>query len=346
MDKFKNALPVVAATAAAVLLAFVFYPREGRFQEGAVGLFDTYIEFTAYAKNKREFDRFAGVVFGELAKLHELYDIYGDGGNDGLLSLNKNAGVAATGADEAVIELLKFGAYVNKETDGAVNIAIGPVTSLWKKARVEALYDPERAAPPDYGTLAEAAKLTEINGLIINEANGTVFLTKPGMSVDVGALAKGFAAERAMDLAVGAGLKSGLLNAGGNIVAVGKPIERGRNGWIVGVTDPVTRGEGGEPLELIAISGVSVVTSGGSERFFIADGRRYNHIIDPKTLFPAENYLSVTVIHDRSSVAEMLSTALFIFDVAEGEAFAKKHGAQALWVFGDGTVHKTGGWPS
>lgn len=333
--RFAAALSVACALA---LLLFVFYPREHKFQTSVAGLFDTHITFTAYARNEREFIKYAEIVYDELEYLHRLFDAYNyyEGINN-LALLNGFAGAEAVAVDGALMELLLFGRAAYDETRGTLNIALGPVTALWKAAR-------ENGTPPSADELTGAGRFTNIHDIVIDETDNTVFIRQNGMRIDVGSVAKGFAAERAMRKAEDAGLRAGLLDAGGNVTAVGSP-PHGENGaWIIGILDPVKKSDGANGLiGTLSIENRSVVSSGAYERYFIADGIRYGHIIDPSTLFPADGYAGVTIIHDDSGVADMLSTALFILPVREGEALAAKWNAGAVWIFHDGTVHATEG---
>jgi thiamine biosynthesis lipoprotein len=191
-----------------------------------------------------------------------------------------------------------------------------------------------------------------VAGLLIDRENSTVSLRYPDMRLDVGAVAKGYAVERAVGRVREAGLRSGIINAGGNVAVVGGPLD-GRAAWNIGVRAPAPAPDAGtgtgkdasEILDILYLSGGSAVTSGSDQRYFTAEGRRWHHIIDPKTLFPAEGMsAAVTVLHLDSAVADILSTAAFILPRDKARALLAEHGAEALWIMPDGAKLATPGY--
>ena len=311
----------------------------GRYTSDYFGLFDTHTLFIAYTKTREDFDRYSGIVYAELERAHRLFDIYNSyEGLNNLKTVNDNAGLMPVEVHADIIDLVKFGAEAYEKTGGAVNIAMGPVLRLWHKARTDALGDPENAYLPDIAELREAALNTGIGDIVIDA--GTVFLKNPGMSLDVGAIAKGWAAGVAMRAAEVAGLESGLINAGGNVIALGRPMERGRDSWSVGIEEPSADGTRGL-IAAVPAADTAVVTSGGYQRYYTVDGVVYNHIIDPETLMPAARHASVTVICPDAAAADMLSTALFIMSRERGEALLEEWGAEAVWVAHDGSITRS-----
>jgi thiamine biosynthesis lipoprotein len=153
-------------------------------------------------------------------------------------------------------------------------------------------------------------------------------------------LAKGYAVQKAVELLRSSGLKSGLINAGGNVVVIGFPLD-GRETWSIGVRAP--DGTGGL-LDVLSLSDGAAVTSGNDQRYFTVAGRRYHHIIDPKTLYPADGVSSVTVLHPNSAVADVLSTAAFILPMDKARPLIAKRGAEAIWLLSDGTKFATPGY--
>ena len=145
--------------------------------------------------------------------------------------------------------------------------------------------------------------------------NGTVFLTKTGMKLDLGAIAKGYAADDIAHLLISHKIKKAIIDLGGNIYALGEK-EPGEN-WNIGIRDPET--ERGEPVLSISVNNTSIVTSGIYERFFEVDGKKYHHILDPRTGYPVENeLLSVTIVATSSMDADALSTSTFLLGTDKG----------------------------
>lgn len=312
-----------------------------KFTAGFDGVFDTYVTMTGYASSAKEFEKYFSILKDELERMSRLYDIYNsyDGINN-LKTVNDKAGEAPVEVDGDIIDLLLFWKRLYEKTGERVNIAMGAVLSLWKHSREGALAGAP-ALPDEKRLLSEAAHC-DPKALVIDEEKSTVYLSDGEMSLDVGAIAKGFAMDTASEKLKEAGLRSAIISAGGNVCAIGAP-ESGRDFWIVGVEKPE---EPGDYIVRLKAKDTCVVTSGDYQRYFYVGGERYHHIIDPATLYPAKGFRSVTVVCEDSGLADMLSTALFIMTFEEGQKLAKKIKVEAIWVFENGDVVTTEGIPN
>lgn len=291
-------------------------------------LFDTVTTVVGRAESEEAFQRKAQAVHDALLPYHQLFDIYNE--YDGITSLkavNDHAAAAPVAVDKAIIDLLLDCKEYYTLTGGKVNVAMGSVLSLWHEAREASISDPAHAFLPDQGSLEEAAKHADFDSVVIDEEASTVFFTDPLVKLDVGAVAKGWAAQRVAETAP-EGL---LISVGGNVCATGPKDEKGTP-WVVGVNDP----DGGNYLHTLTITGGSLVTSGDYQRYFLVDGKVYHHIIDPETLYPSAYWRSVTILCGDSGLADALSTALFLLPQAEGQAILDKCGAEAMWVDAEG----------
>jgi thiamine biosynthesis lipoprotein len=351
MSRFRGAFALILAAAALAALAVLAYGRVvagtkeelGKFSTEFFGTFDTIVTFTAFAKDEGDFERYAGVVRGEMSRLHELFDIYNDyEGLNNVKTINDLAGLAPVEVDSSILELLEFGIDAYDKTDGTVDIALGPVLLIWHDYRERALAEGGAAAVPSIEELRASSSHISAEDIMIDRERSTVMLKYKDMRLDVGAIAKGYAVRSAVDRVRESGLESGIINAGGNVAVIGKPAD-GRDVWNIGVRMPE---EGGTAkiADVIYLSDGAAVTSGNDQRYFIADGRRYHHIIDPKTLFPAEMVKAVTVTHQDSATADMLSTAAFILPAEKARALIGEYGAEALWLMMDGTKMATPGY--
>jgi thiamine biosynthesis lipoprotein len=306
-----------------------------RYEATFLTLFDTVTTVMGYAETEDDFRAQAQAVHDDLLVYHQLFDIYNDyDGVNNLKTVNDNAGIAPVQVEQPILDLLTFCQELYESTGGRVNVAMGSVLSLWHDAREAAVNDPDTAAPPDMSALEEAARHTDLSQMVIDEEASTVYLPDKDMSLDVGAVAKGWAVEQVCRTAP-EGL---LLSVGGNVRATG-PKPSGED-WVAGIQNP----DGGEYLHTVYVRDVSVVTSGDYQRYFTADGVRYHHIIDPDTLYPATYWRSVTILCADSGLADALSTALFTLSQEDGQALLDRYGAQALWVDGDGTLHESPGF--
>ena len=288
-------------------------------------LFDTVTTIVGRAESEDAHMEAAQAIHDELLIYHRLFDIYNDyEGLNNLKTVNDNAGIQPVVVDRAIIDLLLSCKAYYELTGGRVNVAMGSVLALWHEARNDGLNDILNAYLPDGEKLAAAAAHMDLDAVVIDEEASTVFITDAGTRLDVGAVAKGWSAQRVAETAP-EGL---LISVGGNVCATGPKDENGTP-WRVGVQNP----NGGEGyLHTLNITGGSVVTSGDYQRCYMVDGKIYHHIIDPDTLYPSNYWRSVTIICADSGLADALSTALFLLPLEAGMALAEKCGAEALWV--------------
>lgn len=297
--------------------------------------FDTVCTLTAVTETSDDFVSLRDDLHAGLLRLHRLFDAYESDAPDGVYALNQAAGKEPVTVGEDLFALLSFALEAEKASGGAVSPTMGRLTLLWKKATAEGV-------PPQEGEILAAMAHSSPSSLVLDKDARTAFLADPEARVDLGAFAKGYAADRAKERILASGVNDFILSLGGNLYACGNDPRTGKP-WCVGVRDP--QNEAGNVMRVDLVS-ASLVTSGSYERFFDYDGRRFHHIIDPATGYPAEKsgFVSVSVMHERSTVADMLTTALFILPKAEGEALLNRYGGEALWVAPDGSFERTNGF--
>ena len=302
-------------------------PEPYRYTE--YGLFDTVTTIVGYGESREAFEKEAREICLQLQTYHRLFDIYQEyDGIHNLKTVNDQAGIAPVQVEKPIVELLSACREYWSLTEGKVNPAMGSVLTLWHEARTLAAEDPQAAKLPDGKKLQEALFYTDFERIDLDFENQTVFLKDPHMLLDVGAVAKGFAAQRVSESAP----KGMLISIGGNVCATG-PKGDG-SPWTVGIQDP----DGNGYLETLPLLKGSAVTSGDYQRYFVVDGKRYPHIIDPDTAMPPEYWRSVTVLCEDSALADALSTALFLLPLNEGQLLLEKAGAEAMWVDRDGKI--------
>ncbi len=306
--------------------------KSRRYEKTVYDAFDTVTSVVAYDTDKESFETHFKAFEQELKRydmLFSIYDEYDDAVN--LYEINKRAKTAPIECDGDIIALLEYGKECYALTEKTVNICMGSVLSLWHEAREYSLKNPDKAYIPDMSALEEAAKHTDINDLIIDSEKKTVFFKDKEMSLDVGAIAKGFAAQRLASFLSNI-WSDYAISIGGNVITSGYKNSDGNTKWNIEIENPDP--EAKTALETLLVSTQSVVTSGNYQRFFTVNGKDYCHIIDPKTLMPAENFSGVTVVTKSDfALADALSTALFILSLEEGKALIEKtEGAEALWA--------------
>ena len=299
-------------------------------------VFDTVTTVVGRDGSEEAFTEKAQAVHDGLLVYHQLFDIYHEyEGLNNLKTINDHPGEAIE-VDRAVIDLLTDCKAYYEMTDGQVNAAMGSVLALWHEARNDGLDDPMHAYLPDAEALAEAAKHTSWDSVVIDPENSTVTITDPDLRLDVGAIAKGWSVQRVAETAP-EGL---LISVGGNVCATGPKDESGTP-WVVGVQDP---DGGSEYLNTLYLTKGSMVTSGDYQRTYLVDGEFYHHIIDPDTLYPGRLWRAVTVVCPDSGLADALSTALFLLPMEEGQKLLDACDSVAMWVDAEGELYYSTGF--
>lgn len=233
---------------------------------------------------------------------------------------------------EDLASLLSQGLSITRESDGAFDIAIAPLTSLWD-------FTAEDPKVPDDAAIQKALPLCSSDGVTIDGQDIT--LPSDDIQFDVGAIAKGYIADRMKDLLVKKGVKSAIINLGGNVLCIGSKPDG--TPFKVGIQKPFA--DRNETEAVMDITGKSVVSSGIYERCFKQGGKLYHHILNPQTGYPYDNGLiSVTIISDQSVDGDALSTTCFALGLEDGLKFAEKKGVQAVFITEDYKLHYTDGF--
>jgi len=312
-------------------------PEKKQYTATFLTLFDTVTTIVGKAESEEAFRAEAQKIHDELLEYHQLFDIYHDyEGMNNLKTVNDNAGGEPVKVDERIIRLLQDCKEYYELTGGMVNVAMGSMLRLWHESREDGLNDPANAALPEEAKLEEAAAHMSLDAVVIDAENSTVCITDPAVRLDVGAVAKGWAAQRVCENAP-QGL---LISVGGNVCATGPKDDKGTP-WVIGIQDPI---DPNSYRNTVNLTGGCVVTSGDYQRVYVVDGKAYHHIIDPRTYYPGTLWRSVTIICDDSGLADALSTALFLLPMEEGQNIAEQWGAEAMWIDGEGNVSCTPGF--
>lgn len=316
-----------------------------KFSDSTLDYFDTACTVVGYEETQEEFDAVYATIEEQLKEYNILYDIYKSyQGVNNICTINNNAGKEPVKVDKKIIELLDYAIELYDKTDGVVNVAMGSVLSIWHNYRNMYREDAENAVLPPMADLQEAAEHTDITKVIIDRENSTVFLSDPKMSLDVGAVAKGYATERIAEFLVAEQISNYALNFGGNIRTLGTKGDGGA--WNAAVTNPDTSSE--KPYIMkVEVNDSSFVTSGSYERFYTVDGKRYHHIIDPDTLMPNDTFTSVSILASDSGLADVLSTAAFNLSYEDGKKLIESFdGVEAMWVTAENEILYSDGFES
>lgn len=278
----------------------------------------TVVSQQVYGANAQET---SAEVIAKIKDLEALMTINTPGGD--VNKLNENAGKGYVQLDPETISVLKNARKISELSGGAFDVTIGPVIKAWGIGT-------DNPQIPTDASLKELAALIDYTDVHIDEAVNKASLQRPGQIVDLGGIAKGYAGDVAKAIYQKNGSKSALINLGGNVVVLGNKPDG--NAWSIGIQNP--RSETGEIVGFLKVSDQAVVTSGDYQRYFEKEGKRYCHIIDPRTGFPAESGLmSVTVIASSSMEADGLSTACFVLGLDRGLDLLRRYGqAEAIFI--------------
>lgn len=319
--------------------------------------FDTVTKTAVFAETDEEGYKYSQYIEDRMADLHKEFSSFDEyEGINNVYTINDQAGKNPVQVSDELFDLIETAINDYKSYSVKNDISFGRVTEIWRKAmdiygeeghdHGQEKEDHEEKSLPSLEELKAANSFTNIDNIVLDKANKTVFITDPNTKIDVGAVAKGYAVELVAKELEAMGAKSVLISAGGNVRAIGGPLDGKRSNWAVGIQNPEAHGQDGSDSikEILYVNGKSVVTSGDYERYFTVDGKNYHHIIDIDTLYPADHFRSLTIVTESSALADFLSTAVFCMDVKEGfDLINSIDGVEAFWILKDGsTVHTPG----
>lgn len=241
----------------------------------------------------------------EISRIEKLLTTFNDDSQTN--QINQNAGIKPVKVDKEVFDLIQRSLRISSLTDGAFDITYGSIDKrFWN-------FDKEMTALPDAEAAKESVRLINYNNVMLDTENQTVFLKEKGMRIGFGGIGKGYAAESAKRLLIKNGVKSGIVNAAGDLTTWGN--QPSGKPWTINIADPENKHEA---FSSLSISGLAVATSGSYEKYVIIDGKKYSHTIDPKTGFPVSGIKSVTIICPNAELADAMATPITVLGVDAG----------------------------
>ena len=271
---------------------------------------NTVIQINISGKDKKDA---TDAVTQEINFLNQKFDDFSP--QSDVSKINDNAGKNAVEVDNVTIEIISKALECYKETDGAFNISVAPLSKLWG-------FKGNELRVPLESEIKQTINLVNINDLII-EGN-KVMLRKTGEAIDLGGIAKGYTLDKIKEILPKYNLKSAIINMGGNILTYGIS---NKGNWLIGIKNPREDGVVGK----ITIKGSKFIsTSGDYEKYFIENGKRYCHIINPSTGLPSDKIVSVTVVSDKGYLGDAFSTAFFVLGKEKSLEFANKSGVEII----------------
>lgn len=287
--------------------------------------FDTVMTLTGFTETQEQFNDYFAEMKSMFLHYNALFDVYNSyEGINNIKTINDQAGIAPVKVEPEIIEMLKTAKEFYDLSDGEFDVTMGSVLKIWHVYRdrgIELNGQNQPAPVPADEELENARGCSGWDKVEIDEQQSTVYLNSSCTSLDVGGIAKGFAAGKVAQALEAAGLKHGTVDAGGNICTINNKPEN--KNWVVGIRNP----EGNGSLAALSLPGSSAfVSSGDYERFYLGeDGKTYHHIIDPQTLKPADYFHQVTVVTSDSGAADALSTSLFTMSYEDGLALVQRY---------------------
>lgn len=273
------------------------------------------------------FSAIAEKAFGEVSRLESEMSEWRE--DSPISRAAANAGLKPVKITPDIARVVELALGISEETQGAFDISFKPLGKVWNVKK--------RKVPPAEEDIEKALALVDYRDVVLDKKNMTLFLKRKGMSIGLGGVAKGYAAGKAGDVLKKAGLKDFVVDAGGDLFFSGS---KGGEPWTSGIKDP----EGGLFLKFRVKRECAVVTSGGYENFFIYEGRKYHHIIDTGTGYPAEGPESITVFAEDPASADAYATSFFVLGYEKSlEIVRNVKGAGFIMVDRDGSVLKSPG---
>ena len=291
----------------ALLLLMVFLSGcdQGKTVSRSDFLLDTFVSITLYGESD---ERLLDKPFERITALNSSLTAFETGSDLGLIK--ENAGIRPVTVSEDTYRIIEKSLAYSQNSGGYFDVTIGPLVDLW------GIHSPETKEAPAPEAINVAKAKTDYTKIVLNPADQSVYLTDTGMAVNLGAIAKGYIADEVIAVIKEEGVEHAIVNLGGNVLVMGGKADNSDFG--VGVEDPRNPGNG--YLGVLSLKDGSVVTSGDYQRYFTdAAGKRYHHILDPFTGYPADSGLiQVTVVTEASVDADSLSTTLFLLGLDEG----------------------------
>ncbi|TYP72910.1 FAD:protein FMN transferase [Aquimarina intermedia] len=261
-------------------------------------------EVTVVAETENEGTYFINLAIEEIERIEQLISSWNVNSQTSLI--NRNAGIQAVAVKKELYDLIERTIGISKITDGAFDITYASMDRIWR-------FDGSMHTMPSHEEIKASVAKVGYKNVILYPQNTAVFLTMTGMKVGFGAIGKGYAADKAKQVLQSKGVKAGIINASGDMNAWGK--QPNGTDWKVAITNPLNKSEA---YALLPLYNKAVVTSGNYEKFVTFNNKRYSHIIDPRSGYPASGILSATVFAPSAELADALATSIFVMGVSQG----------------------------
>ncbi len=285
-------------------------------------------DITVVASNQTEADLNIDLAVAEITRIEKLISSWD--ANSETSFINANAGIKAVKVSPELFNLIERALQISNLTDGAFDISYASMDQIWK-------FDGSLTEMPSDEKIKASVAKVGFQNIVLNKETSTVFLKKEGMKIGFGAIGKGYAADRAKALLINKGVSAGIINASGDMTTWGK--QPNGDFWKVAITNPMNKNKA---FALLPITEGAVVTSGDYEKYVIFNNKRYAHIIDPRTGYPATGIISVTVFAPMAELADALATSVFVMGIDAGiDRINQLPKIECIIIDDKGNIHKS-----
>jgi thiamine biosynthesis lipoprotein len=268
-------------------------------------LMGNHFEITVVASDEKWANEKINLAVGEIKRIENLLTTFSENSETNLI--NQHAGVAPVKVSQEIILLIERALRISSVTQGAFDISYGSVDkSLWN-------FDTTMTSLPSVEIAKQSVRLINYKNIVLDKENATVFLKEKGMRIGFGGIGKGYAAEKAKALLQAQGVKSGVVNASGDLTTWGNMPNGDK--WTIGIVHPEMANS---VFSYLNVSDLSVATSGNYEKYILIDGKKYSHTINPKTGLPVTGIKSVTIVSTNAEVADAMATPVMIMGIEAG----------------------------
>jgi len=261
-------------------------------------------DITVVANDSIQANNYIDNAVAEISRIEKLISSWDE--NSQTSEINRNAGINPVKVDKELFDLIERAISISNLTDGAFDVSYASMDKIWK-------FDGSMTKMPSKEEIIASVDKVGYQNIILDKENSTVFLKLKGMKIGFGAIGKGYAADKAKSLLISKGVGSGIINASGDMNTWGK--QPNGNEWKIAITNPMDKNK---VFALLPITNGAVVTSGNYEKYVNFNGKRYTHIIDPRTGYPSTGIISVTVFAPKAELADALATSVFVMGKEAG----------------------------
>lgn len=280
-------------------------------RQRAVRLMGSRFDITIVSNDSSTAEAYIDTVVAEVTRIENLISDWRP--QTQISEVNRNAGIRPVKVDREVFELTERALYLSKLTNGAFDISFAAMDRIWK-------FDGSMSEMPPTEAIKRSVEKIGYGNILLDKNNSTIFLKKEGMKIGFGALGEGYAADKCREIMIKKGVMAGIVNGSGDMSSWGR--RPSGDAWKIGVTNPI---DNNELFVILSLDNEAAVTSGSYEKYVVFNGKRYSHIINPKTGYPAHGLSSVTILGPSAEFANGLSTSIMVLGKKKGLKLLKAY---------------------